>query len=208
MYRQALMTAIAAPRIVRLTRRAWTVLAGIALVAALAIGAGCTVLEMADKESDQLLDKLNDPSSSSSSSSYSSGNATGSGLSVIERKAMPKRTVKDNRGNDVVIWGQTSSASTTPGHDKTMEAKARDMARSGEYEYITLQRAWRTATGRVGKSRKIPDIIGVRRDGRVDAFEVESKTDKRNDLRQRLRNGMNSLPAKHRGQFDTIEPRR
>lgn len=200
------MTVTAFSRTTRLIRRAGTVLAGIAVVAALAVGAGCTALEMADKESDKLLDKLNEPSGSSSSSSYSSGKAKGSGISVIERKAMPKRTVKDNRGNDVVIWGQTSSASTTPGHDKAMEAKAQAMARTGDYEYITLQRAWRTATGRVSKSRKIPDIIGVRRNGRVDAFEVRSKSDTNEKLQKRIDEGMQSLPAKNRGRTGIIKP--
>ena len=50
------MTVAAFPWAPRSVRRAWTVLAGIALVAALAVGAGCTALEMADKESDQLLE--------------------------------------------------------------------------------------------------------------------------------------------------------
>ena len=94
-----------------------TALACIALVVAVVFGTACTTFEMLDKESDRLLDKASDPLGSSSSSSHSSSSARSSGLSVIERKAMPRRTVKDVRGNDVIIWGQTSSSSTTPGHD-------------------------------------------------------------------------------------------
>jgi hypothetical protein len=86
-----------------------------------------------------------------------------------------------------------------------METKALAMAVSGDYEYITIQRSWRTATGRVSESRRIPDIIGVRRDGRVDAYEVKSSTDKEKELSQRLREGMQSLPAKNRGQYEVLE---
>ncbi len=109
-------------------------------------------------------------------------------------------------GRQVAIWGQTRSSSTTPGHDRTMEAKALSMALSGEYEYVTIQRSWRPATGRVGKSRRIPDIIGVRRNGKVDAFEIRSRTDKKNILRQRLQEGMKTLPVKHRGKTSVFEP--
>ena len=169
----------------------------VAFLGALLVLTGCNTLEKADRETDRLLNRVSNPGPSSS----------GSGLSVVQRSDMTVRTAKDAQGRAVAIWGQTRSSSTTPGHDKTMEAKALSMALSGDYEYITIQRSWRTATGRVSKSRRIPDIIGVRRSGRVDAYEVESKTDKRKDLRQRLREGMQTLPAKRRGNYDILEPR-
>ncbi len=129
-----------------------------------------------------------------------------SGLSVVNRPRMPSRTVRDADGNSVTIWGQSRSTSTTPGHDSTMEAEARRMATSGEYEYVTMQRSWRTATGRVGSSTKVPDVIGVRYNGEVDAVEVRSKTDKYKDLIQRLRKGMKTLPPEHRGEISVIDP--
>lgn len=104
----------------------------------------------------------------------------------------------------VEIWGQTQSSSTTPGHDKTIEAKALAMAYTGKYRYITLQRSWRTATGRLSESKLMPDLIGVRHDGRVDAVEVESKTDKTEDLEARLEEGMRTLPEQHRGDTEVI----
>ena len=52
---------------------------------------------------------------------------------------------------------------------------------------------------RVGTSNRIPDIIGVRHDGEVDAYEVQSQSDKYEDLRKRLEEGMETLPEKHRG---------
>ena len=165
---------------------------------------GCTNLEKLDRQTDDLLDKMNNPGGSTSSSSRSSG--TGSGLSVVRRPNMTVKTVKDAQGRSVAIWGQSRSSSTTPGHDRTMEAKALSMALSGDYEYVTVQRSWRTATGRVSKSRRIPDIIGVRRNGKVDAYEIKSKTDNEDDLEQRIREGMRTLPARRRGAFDVLKP--
>lgn len=142
----------------------------------------------------------------SSAKAAGSTGDTGSGLSIVNRPGMTARTVKDKNGTSVTIWGQSRSPSRTRGHDATMKAEAERMARSGDYEYVTIQRSWRTATGRVGKSRKIPDVIGVRRDGKVDAVEVRSKTDKSHVLRQRLKKGMRTLPPARRGDIKIIYP--
>lgn len=83
----------------------------IVFVAALTVGVGCTTMDKFDKESGKLLDKINSPGGSTSSSSYSSARATSSGLSVVEREAMPRRFVTDARGNDVAIWGHAKLAS-------------------------------------------------------------------------------------------------
>jgi len=191
-------------------------LAWVFLVSSLAL-AGCETIDRLDRQSDDLIDKINDPSPpgsgrSSSSSSRSSDPPSasqppaskGSGLSVVRRDAMPVHTVKDRHGNPVDIWGQSRSTSKTPGHDATIEAKAYAMAISGKYEYITMQRCWRTATSRLGNCKSIPDVIGVRRDGKVDAFEVQSRTDKEKDLEQRLEAGMETLPEERRGDFAVI----
>ncbi len=177
----------------------------VALIAGL--GPGCSKLEQLDRQSDELLNKINDPSRSSSGRSYGQ-RASGqrSGLIVVERKAMPMRILKDKQGNPVKLWGKEKSTSKTPGHDMTIAAEAVEMARSGKYEYITMQRSWRTATGRVGTSSKIPDIIGVRYDGKVDAVEVQSRTDSEGDLRKRLRLGMATLPPERRGEYNVIQP--
>jgi hypothetical protein len=79
------------------------------------------------------------------------------------------------------------------------------MAQSGEYEYITMQRSWRTATNRVGQSKWQPDVIGVRRDGKVDAFEVRSDSQTRQELIDKLRAGRKSLPSERHGRIDVIE---
>src|SRR5262249_12256037 len=124
----------------------------------------------------------------------------------ISRTEMAVRELVDRLGRRVLIFGQELSSSRTTGHAEAIIRKAEEMARSGEYEYITLQRSWRTATGLDKASRSIPDIIGVRRDGVVHAFEIRSATDDFGKLRQRLREGMDTLPPERRGHFDVLAP--
>jgi hypothetical protein len=181
----------------------WAVLLG-ALFALSHVLAGCNTLEKIDRQTDEILDKADNPVGSASSRGESA--KADNGFSIVRRPGMTARTVKDAQRRSVAIWGQARSSSTTPGHDTTIMAKARAMALSGQYEYITVQRSWTTATGRVSESRRIPDIIRVRRDGRVDAYEVKSSTDNQDDLEQRLEEGMQSLPARHRGQVEILLP--
>jgi hypothetical protein len=120
---------------------------------------------------------------------------------------MTSRTVTAPNGRTVTVWGQAEAASsTTPGHAEAMNNLVNRLAATGEYEYITLQRSWRTATGRAGDSRSIPDVIGVRRNGTVDAWEVRSATDDPIVLRDRLRSGMDCLPPERRGTIEVLPP--
>lgn len=56
------------------------------------------------------------------------------------------------------------------------------MSKSGEYSRIRLNRAFSTTDEVQSLSRRRPDILGIRRDGRVDAVEVPSWTDDRRFL--------------------------
>ena len=78
------------------------------------------------------------------------------------------------------------------------------MAKSGDYEYITLNRSWKVTTGLDDASSLRPDIIGVRRNGLVDAFEVQSQSDAYDALLIRLNKGMQTLPAKNQGSVRVI----
>ena len=127
-------------------------------------------------------------------------------LSVVPRKGMDQRVVQDRNGQAVTLYGQNKSASRTAGHDELIEAEALRMAESGEYEYITMQRSWRTATGREVRSRRIPDIIGVRRNGKIDAVEIKSASDQPDALMQRLNEVMNALPDGRRGKPKILDP--
>ncbi|MGA7614918.1 MAG: RHS repeat-associated core domain-containing protein, partial [Thermoanaerobaculia bacterium] len=129
-----------------------------------------------------------------------------SGLDVVPRPNMPVRRVQDPMGRIVTVWGQAEHASSkTPGHAEAINQTVDEMISSGEYEYITIQRSWRTATGRVGESARIPDIIGVRRTGEVDAIEIMSKTDTELGLQERLQKAMESVPESRRG-FISVRP--
>lgn len=120
---------------------------------------------------------------------------------------MTSRTVTAPNGRTLTVWGQAErAASTTPGHAEAMNSLVNRLAATGEYDFVTLQRSWRTATGRVGTSRNVPDVIGVRRNGLVDAWEVRSATDAPATLRARLQAGMDTLPVNRRGQIRVIDP--
>ena len=95
---------------------------------------GC-VVDTLDRESDKLLNRINDTSSSSSTSS----SPAKSGLSVVKRKGMSKYVVRDGHGNEVPVWGQSTSTSKTPGHDQAIRVLANKLAASGRCEYITMQ---------------------------------------------------------------------
>jgi predicted lipoprotein len=114
--------------------------------------------------------------------------------------------VTAKNGKKVPIYGQNVSTSGTPGHDSKILSHAMELAHSGEYAYIMMQRSWRTATDRQAKSGLIPDLIAVRLDGKVDAWEVKSRTDNVDVLRARLRSGMDSVPVEWQGDFDIMIP--
>jgi hypothetical protein len=99
----------------------------------------------------------------------------------------------------------TAQETQTPGHVLQIAKRVQKMAQSGEYEYITLNRSWKVTTGldqAAGDLR--PDIIGVRRNGVVDAFEVMSKRDTQTNLLRRLNEGIRTLPAQNRGAVRVI----
>jgi hypothetical protein len=80
------------------------------------------------------------------------------------------------------------------------------MVETGDYERVYLQRSWKTATGEATASSEIPDVIGIRRDGKVDVFEVRSDSQKQRQLNQKSREALKLLPANRRGRFRTLEP--
>lgn len=115
----------------------------------------------------------------------------------------------DIHGREVKVYGQAErSSSTTPGHAEAMrQIIAEALQRTDRrYAHFTLQRSWRTSTGRVATSNSRPDVIGVRADGKVDAWEVASQNDKENLLGARLREGLMSLPKANRGETDVVRP--
>jgi hypothetical protein len=122
---------------------------------------------------------------------------------------MVESLVWDHQGYKTVLYGQTKSSSKTPGHENAMMNKAKEMGESGDYLYILLQRSWRTAldiTYNHPLFRKIPDIIGIRKNGKIDAFEVKSNTDRTNILHNKLEQSMEALPKEMQGEYDVLQP--
>ena len=96
-------------------------------------------------------------------------------------------------------------------------AKFEAMIDSGEYSYVIGQRSVRRASGlaELGKDagsvgREIPDIIGIRPDGKIDVFEVVSASQNNTagikDLLAKLKRINNSIPPAQQGDFELIYP--
>jgi hypothetical protein len=66
---------------------------------------------------------------------------------------------------------------------------------------VYLNRAYSTTTGIRTTPRRLPDVIGIRKNGRVDAIEVPSKTDDWDWLVRRNREAMGQLPDHMEGEI-------
>jgi hypothetical protein len=97
-----------------------------------------------------------------------------------------------------IIQG-TPQPSKTPGHTFRTYREAIEMAKSGQYEEVYINRAYSKVTGTTTTPRRRPDVLGKRHTGQFDAVEVPSMTDNINVLRDRNIDAMNQLPANQRG---------
>jgi hypothetical protein len=87
--------------------------------------------------------------------------------------------VHNNPGCGIIGKPQVTG---TPGHPELQLSIAQTLADSGQYRNVYISRSYSTVARkekiRLGTyGRKIPDIIGVRNNGVLDAFEVASRTD-------------------------------
>jgi hypothetical protein len=98
------------------------------------------------------------------------------------RERTPLKVIKDAKGRKVGIFGKLQN--NTDLHDRVVMQHAETLTATGRYKYITVNRGWKYATGE-GSSKR-PDVIGVRRNGKVDAWEVESPSDNPYLLHSRL----------------------
>ncbi len=107
---------------------------------------------------------------------------------------MSETEVTAANGKKVKIYGdpQNTTGGKYDRHAAAVWEEAMAMARSGDYDYITVNRSWRTATNRMIGSRARPDIIGVR-GGIADPVEVPSFRDTDALLRAR----MNAVRRQH-----------
>jgi hypothetical protein len=114
------------------------------------------------------------------------------------------KVISDTEGKKIGIFGKLQG--NTPMHDQIVMQRAEELAATGRYKYITVNRGWRYATGE-GSSKR-PDIIGVRNDTKVDAWEVESPTDNPYILQAKLTGpeGMQGIPEARRGIAGVLRP--
>lgn len=114
-------------------------------------------------------------------------------------------------GREVSIYGkgQKTGDDKCPGgvnkHRQASVKTARKAAMTGKYDYLTMNRQWSTTTGGVSTHTDRPDVIGVRCDGKVDAWEIISENDKPKDLQKRVDEGMATLPKANRGNTFVID---
>lgn len=83
-------------------------------------------------------------------------------------------------------------------HAAAIQGKADDLAATGNYSHITMNRGLNTATGRLSADATRPDIIAVRWDGKVEMFEYLSPPQTRPELRAKMEAAMNTLPQQYR----------
>lgn len=84
-------------------------------------------------------------------------------------------------------------------HATRVYREAIEMAKSGKYNKVYLNRGYIAATGEKVSVNRRPDIIGIRKDGKVDVVEVQSKTDKEAILRGRNNEIIAQFPQNKRG---------
>jgi hypothetical protein len=114
-------------------------------------------------------------------------------------------TTKEGKPVTVFIRGKLRGSASEE-HYSEMLNKAIDLAKTGKYEAIYFQHAWKTVAGGAvegmeATAGELPDILAVRRGSqRIDAWEVFSEANGSPlALRQKLRTGMKSIPANRRG---------
>ncbi|MCC5816299.1 MAG: hypothetical protein JJT78_16230 [Leptospira sp.] len=95
----------------------------------------------------------------------------------------------------------------TNGHAETIAEKTLELRDSGEYDKIYLNKGINRVLGEpklISPNRR-PDIVAVRKDGRIDLFEIASETDKEEDLKERMREVRDKLPEEKKGAMIYLE---
>ncbi len=91
---------------------------------------------------------------------------------------------------------------TSPGHAQKIFNMATEMAESGSYQSVYMHSKWSKilkGTGAKVSPNRLPDVAGVRLDGKIDIIEIASKTDNLDTLLSRNRAIWEQLPEHLRG---------
>ena len=88
-------------------------------------------------------------------------------------------------GGCEIDWPSRPHTNGTEGHWDTIVNKANELAESGEYTQIYVNKGLHNEVPDTAINRR-PDIMGVRTDGKIDQFEVPSRTDTVQGLTNRM----------------------
>jgi hypothetical protein len=117
---------------------------------------------------------------------------------VIRQEIKSVEVIELADGRLVPIFN-AAQVTGTVGHSEAITKLARELAETGDYEYIGLDLAWRTMTRNPADGDPLvslatrPDIIAVHRNGHVSAYEIPSNTDSVVVLQGRLDDGEEAL---------------
>ena len=94
-----------------------------------------------------------------------------------ERASVPKKAE--------IEWPNKPHKNGTEGHWETIQQKANQLAESGEYEKIYVNKGLSNEIPGAKPNRR-PDIMAVKPDKTIDQFEIPSKTDTVSGLYDRM----------------------
>jgi propanediol dehydratase small subunit len=128
-----------------------------------------------------------------------------SGVGWLHRTGMIReRSLRNGKITLRLGTPQNTTNTINDAHALTSETLANIRVLDGSCEYVLMNRSLRTATGRTDlgtQATRRADIIAVRRDGRVDLYEVLSPSQDPEDLYQKLDEMKAALPERNRGKI-------
>jgi RHS repeat-associated protein len=117
--------------------------------------------------------------------------------------------IVDASGRRVVVMVGGAQVTQNPAHAATAARIAGRLAQGGRYRLVAMDEPINLWTGANVHPNIKADVMGIRWDGRVDLIEVFSPPGQtRASQISKLRNAMNQLPERMRGEFDAIPPTR
>ena len=126
-----------------------------------------------------------------------------SGLFDFQGRIDGKPEVRQTPEGETRVWGKVqdvkNQAERSTDHAGRMRKLVDDLVTTGNYSDIVLNRNMRNATGLAGTDGNVrPDIVAIRRDGRVDTIEVQSGRQSVTGLMHNLEQAQNFLPPQFR----------
>ena len=102
-------------------------------------------------------------------------------------------TISSSKPNNTeIVWPNKPHTNGTSGHWETIQNKATDLANSGEYSKIYVNKGISNEIPGATPNRR-PDIMAVKPNGTIDQFEVPSKTDSVAKLIDRMLDNKNII---------------